>query len=711
MTPAPVAPRAPRSARASGPPLGSLSVALAFFSVLAFSPRIASAEGARTGDSAARAPDAASVVREAREISVTATRAERSLLDVPANVTVLDRAEIERSGAANVPELLRREAGVLVTNTTTNAEGYTVEARGFGNGGGNGCRTLVLVDGRRVNEPDTGCVDWTFLALDQVERIEIVRGPGSAAYGDNALGGVIAISTRGASATGRTLVALGAERASFDGERLDAVVSQRFGALRVGANAAFDDTAGYRDRADLNNKRWGLDAAWELAEGGRIGLAGGYASSERQRPGALNAADVDDDPTNASPSLDFARERERFLQGSLDLALPAEWRLQATPYYRHSQAANHFDDRDPFFPFVFDSRADDDSGGVDLQLSRDVAWLGRSVRVLAGAELRQDDIVAASASSFGATRNDARRRTWGVFVQAESWLRDDLLLALGLRRDRSDLEGRSSDAPGQRFDEEHAFWSPRASLTWRFHPHGSAYVAYGRGFRFPNLDEAFGFFGFAPTLSPESAHSIETGAAWRSERLELRGALYAMWVKDEIFFDPLAGAFGQNDNVDEVRHEGAELSGRFAITDWLDARASYTRDDVEVTEDAVAALEGEQLPITPKNRGQLALEAALPFGLSARLAGNFVGDRRLANDPVGAEPDLDGYATLDARVAWTRALARDVALTLEANGRNLTGSDYADFAGFSVFSFPPETRFYPAARANWSVGARIRFAR
>jgi iron complex outermembrane receptor protein len=656
--------------------------------------------GASAAEPQPEPPAAPVIVREAGEVSVVATRGERNLLDVGAHVTVLDRAAIERSGASSLPELLRGEAGVGVSNTTTNAEGYTVEARGFLNGAGSGCRTLVLVDGRRVNEPDTGCVDWTFLGLDQIERIEVIRGPGSAAYGDNALGGVIAIFTRGASAEQGTLATLSAERASFDAARVDALVSQRFGALRVGVSAAFDDTSGYRARSDLNNKRAGVDLAWELADGGSLGLSAGYASSERSRPGALDAGA---DPRSTDPNtLDFAREREHFVRGAVALDLPADFELRATPYYRHSQARNHF--QNPFF--TFDSAVDHDSGGLDLQVARDLELLGRSTRVLAGVELRQDEIDVAS--SFAS--NDARRRIWGVFVQAESWLRDDVLLSLGLRRDRSDLEGRTTNFPGTRFDTEQALWSPRASLTWRFHENGSAYVSYGRGFRFPNVDETFGFFGFSPTLSPERAHSVESGASWRSERFELRGALYAMWVTDEMFFDPFSG-FGENVNLDEVRHEGAELSGRVALLDWLHASASYTRDDVKVTRDSAGQLQGEQLPITPKNRGQLALEAELPLGIEARLAGTFVGDRRVANDPLGAVPDLDGYATLDARVAYTRDLAQGLALTLEANGRNLTGSDYADFAGYSIFSFPPATRFYPAAQANWSVGARIRFER
>jgi iron complex outermembrane receptor protein len=682
MTPAPDA-QAARERRASvGVLIHCISFALALVSALSL---------------AARAEEPV-VVREAREISVTATRGERNVLDAPAHVTVIDRAGIERSGAPNLPELLRREAGVFVSNTTTNAEGYSLEARGFANGGGNGCRTLVLVDGRRVNEPDSGCPDWTFLTLDQVERVEIVRGVGSTARGDNALGGVIQIFTRGASAEGETRAALQLEGASFDGERANAFVSQQLGALRVGASASYDDTAGYRDRADLTNKRWQIDASYALGDRVSLGLAGGYASSERSRPGTLSAGEVDDDREQAGPNLDFGRERERFLEGALELRLPWEIELSATPYYRHSQAHNHFES--PSFG-TFESDTDADSAGLDLQVTRDLTLLGRELRLVAGAELRQDDIDVAS--SFAV--NDARRQLWGVFVQAEAWLLDDVMLSLALRRDRSDLEGRSSNFPGTRFDAEQAVWSPRAALTWRFHENASAYISYGRGFRFPNLDETFGSFGFAPGLVPERAHGIETGATWRSERFELRAVLYALYVKDELFYDPIAPPFGANENVEEVRHQGVELSARVALLDWLDATGSYTEDDVEVRKDSVTALEGQRMPLTPEHRGSLGLDATLPLGFEASLVGVFVGDRRVVNDVLGAEPDLADYATLDARIAWRRELSPGFELTLEGRAANLTNSEYSDFAGLP--SFPPETRFYPAPERSFAFGARI----
>ncbi|MCZ7620379.1 MAG: TonB-dependent receptor plug domain-containing protein [Myxococcota bacterium] len=149
-------------------------------------------DAAATDDSPAPPP----VVRRIGEVAITAARSERELLDVPGNVTVIDRDTIERSGARDVPELLRREAGLFVTDGIGSPEGVRVDGRGFHNGGGNGSSLLILQDGRRLNEPDGTVMDWALVSLDRVERIEIVRGAASALYGDSANSGVVQILTK-----------------------------------------------------------------------------------------------------------------------------------------------------------------------------------------------------------------------------------------------------------------------------------------------------------------------------------------------------------------------------------------------------------------------------------------------------------------------------------------------------------------------------------
>jgi iron complex outermembrane receptor protein len=129
------------------------------------------------------------------EIVVTATRYEEKTFSVPASVTVISEEDIRDSTAQTIPDLLRTAVGIHVNDITGNGRSFTVDLRGFGETAS--LNTLVLVDGRRVNEPDLSGVDWTVIPLERVERIEIIRGgSGSVLYGDNAAGGVINIITK-----------------------------------------------------------------------------------------------------------------------------------------------------------------------------------------------------------------------------------------------------------------------------------------------------------------------------------------------------------------------------------------------------------------------------------------------------------------------------------------------------------------------------------
>ena len=129
------------------------------------------------------------------EVVVTATRQEEQISSVPAHVSVITDEDIKKSTAQNIPDLLRNEAGVQVVDVTGNKRSFRVDLRGFGETAQS--NTLVLVDGRRINQPDLSGTDWTLIALDRVKRIEVIRGGrGSVLYGDNASGGVINIITK-----------------------------------------------------------------------------------------------------------------------------------------------------------------------------------------------------------------------------------------------------------------------------------------------------------------------------------------------------------------------------------------------------------------------------------------------------------------------------------------------------------------------------------
>ncbi len=120
-------------------------------------------------------------------VVVTGTRDVQEIRKIPADVTLITREEIQESNAKTVTDVLRDKADVVVRDLYGNGKSVSVDIRGFGETAPS--NVLVLVDGRRVNAIDLSGVDWVQIPLDQVERIEIVRGAGSVLYGDNAVGG------------------------------------------------------------------------------------------------------------------------------------------------------------------------------------------------------------------------------------------------------------------------------------------------------------------------------------------------------------------------------------------------------------------------------------------------------------------------------------------------------------------------------------------
>ncbi len=670
------------------------------------------------------------------EVTITATRAERSVLDVPGNVTVIDRETIDQSGVRHVPELLRREAGISVTNLTTNPETYTVEARGFNNGGGNGSGMLVMIDGRRVNEPTTGVADWALIPLDRVERIEVVRGPASAAYGDHAMAGVIHIITRKGE-DGLRAIARG-ETGTYDTDAGSLFVGGSEGPVSASLFLDGDKTHGYRERSDYRSHRAEADFQFRVGDRATLGLTGGYTSQVRQRPGTLTKEEMHEDRRQEETSgtgKNFDNARERFLQGLVEVSIAEGVSAKLVPYYRHRKDRGAVSNPD----YWFATDTETDVLGLTSQIQLDTTLLGHANRLIVGADLMQED--SDSDGGFGyeysidfgfgliaegwgseTTRTRSRRKSYGFFLQNELNLTDDLLLSLGVRRDRAKYRGRywsdsttvdeiplfalsttTREIVERKFEPRHTAWAPRAALTYRVVEPLSVYVSYARGFRFPNLDEAFGSFGISPGLDTQKSDSYEVGFKVRTRCLSLNAAAYYMNVHDEIIWNPTSRnpfalptqLLGQNVNLDRVRHRGIELSSTVQVTDWLEVYGSFTYDNTKITRDTATLLEGNRMPITPRYRGTAGVRAQLGFGFEAGVNANYVGARYLANDLQNEWEKLPKYASYDARLGWRYPIGEHVEILIEGSVLNMTNRRYTEFGGRATFTTPNDPNFVP----------------
>jgi iron complex outermembrane receptor protein len=665
-------------------------------------------------------------VRSVGEVTVTATRAERDVLEVPGNVTVIEREQIERSGARSLPDLLRRQSGLVVTDTTSNPAGVQVEARGFNNGGALGSSLLVQVDGRRVNQADTGNTDWATIPLDSIESIEIVRGPASALYGDNALGGVINIRTRPPEGPLRATLRGQIGRYDSGAASLDAAGSA--GPVTGSVYVEGLGTDGYRHGADFDREEVKSSLRAQLSERVIVGVGGGWYHDDRELPGALDALQISLLGRRArQPDIDFngSRVESRFVEGWVE-AVPVDGlALSLRPYYRWRDddylVTSRFECFDPGSPLFgeevasdFDTGTSQDSIGVGGQAQLDLPVFGRSNRLIVGFDVLREEVdrtVVSSDSCYGTstTVSDLNRIVYAGFLQNEFSLLENLLLSAGVRFDHAalDLSARNADIGDEAVDPDFDVWSPKAALVWRILPTVSVYTSYSRGFRLPNFDEDVpllifpGVPAIIPDLAKQTSNAFEIGAKWRDDRVDASLALYHMKVKNEIFLNPDPSAYG-NQNFDRVRHRGIEVAVHYWILDWLAAYASYTLEDVEIRDADDPEFEGHRVPITPLHRGTAGIFARFPYWLELTLHGNFVGERKVANDFFGEVDSLDRYGTLDLLAAWRPEIGEHLSGALTVALRNLTAKDYDGFGAKSAFS--DRVVYNPAAKFTWEVG-------
>ena len=651
------------------------------------------------------------------QVTVTATRAERDVLEVAGNVTVIDREEIERSGVRTVPELLRRESGLFVTSTTTNPAGTQVEARGFNNGGALGSSMLVQINGRRANEADTGNTDWALISLDEVESIEIVRGPASALYGDNAVGGVINIRTRAAEGPPRATLRGRVGRYASGQGSLKAAGS--FGPM---TGSLFVDglmTDGYRHGADFSKVDINGSLQGSFGERVVIGASGGRYWDERGLPGTLAQTEID---ALGRRARDPGTEDERsevesyFVNAWLEALLAEDVELRIQPSYR-----DRSDDWTTTYVPVgsLDTVADKLSFGVDTQVQVDRPLFGLRNRFIAGFDFLYEETDRNVTSGSIGRLSDSERSDYAGFLQDEVNLTDKLLLSAGFRFDRAEYELRVRDQESRLATDDPSFdvWSPKAAITYRFLPGLSAYFSYARGFRLPNFDENSPILSFdpdapptIPDLDPQISDSIEIGAKQRSERIDASLAFYYMDVRDEIIWDPLLSA---NMNFDRVRHIGVETAFAVQLLEWLSIYGSYTFEDVEIREAEDPDFEGRRMPITPKHRGTAGLLTELPYDLEFGVNANIVGERILSNDFNRELSKLDGYMTIDFLMAWRPTFGAHLEGALTFMLRNLAAEEFDDFGARSEWDpdWNPATTayFYPAAKRTWEVGFMLTY--
>ena len=377
---------------------------------------------------------------EMETVVVTGTRNEQQVKNIPANVTVIDQEDIKNSTARTVVELLRGEQSIVVRDTSGNGKNASVDMRGFGeSAAGN---SLILIDGRRVNAIDLSGVDWLQIPLDQVERVEIVRGTGSVLYGDNAVGGVINIITKLPSE--KISVQAGTVFGSYGHHKQQASLSGSQGPIGAALFVSYDSTNGYRENAGLRAKDIGGKIIYDATDVLTFRLNGSYHADTYGWPGSLTAAQVRADRTASNTPLDEAQTRDGYLSFGMDADFQQLGRFSSEISYRQRSTESRFVDT---FGGTFTTDSEIDTWGFTPRYTLDAELAGHANTLIIGTDLYWTDQDSASFYFGPSSRASVDRNSLGAYVSNEFSLLDNLILSAGARRERVryDLKAARSD--------------------------------------------------------------------------------------------------------------------------------------------------------------------------------------------------------------------------------------------------------------------------
>ncbi|MEO0997261.1 MAG: TonB-dependent receptor [Pseudomonadota bacterium] len=535
---------------------------------------------------------AAGLAESLDEIVVTATRLETTLMTVPASVSVIGRDDVQLGRQLlGLDESLAAVPGVFLQDRYNFAQDLRISIRGFGARSSFGIRGVkIVVDGIPESLPD-GQAQSDGIDLGSVERIEVLRGPSSALYG-NASGGVISITTERPPEQPFVATRL---MSGADGFRRYALkAGGRAGRVGYMLNASDLGYDGFREHAETENTQFNARFDLALGDDSRLGIVAGHTDQPvANDPGGVNADDAAANPRAARPqnvAFDAGEALDQQRLGvTYEKAFNDRQRLTLRNYYLWRDFGNRL-------PFENGGivRFDRLFAGGGAAYEHDLDWFGRRLSLATGLDVerqrderqRFDNLAGVQGAE---TLNQIETVTsTGAYAQARWQASPRLTVTAGLRFDsvRFDVDDRfvgDGDDSGARTLEE---FSPMFGVSFAPSPAVTVFGTVSTAFETPTTTEfanpAGG--GFNPAVEPQQATNRELGVRGslpRRSRYEL--AAFVIDVEDELIPFELAGQPGRDffANAGESERRGIEAAFVSEPVDGLTLTLAYTWSEFE----------------------------------------------------------------------------------------------------------------------------------
>jgi len=638
------------------------------------------------------------------------SRVKDSSADITRSISVINKEEIRNSTALHVPDLLKSKAGIVVSKTEDNPKGMSVDMRGFGEAGKS--NVLVLVDGRRTNQIDLSGTDWATIPLSIVERIEIIRGPSSVLYGDNAAGGVINIVTEktktGIHAKAETEIGLhkykrngGTVSAANDWARglfhfentqdggwrtnTDYWANDWFGKLGVGPfyGAGLDLTAGH------HRDRYGMPGALFMDEIESLGRGGSTHSQDR---GWSSETFFTADPKwnfelggNELELSGFNSFRRRQSKGSFVSAW-GDWETV------HHIDTYEFQPKIKWTKPLTDWLTSKMAGGFDVFFAKDKIRSGNRAP--------------------GQDYTEISKKSLGVYVLENLTFWDKLLLNLGFRGSWAKY----------RFDQKEVLTNlDTASMRnaafdigigYHYQDRSLVYFDISRSFRTPTTEECYQNTyiswlgpvagGLNAGLKQQQQMNYELGVRDNTFKpLSVSTNVFLTDIKDELYYDPIT--FANSNYSSLTRRYGLEMESSLKLFEkrWFNIKPFFNLTTQKPYFKG-GDYANKSIPFVPSFKYSTGFVMEPVKGLTVSTELNHLGHCFAISDPTNDAAKLKSYTTVDLKVRYNWRWA-----TVWASLTNLFDVRYSEYGGYS--SGKGQVGYYPAQGRGFVSGFSLEY--
>ncbi|MBD3380541.1 MAG: TonB-dependent receptor plug domain-containing protein [Candidatus Omnitrophica bacterium] len=640
---------------------------------------------------------------------VTPGRTKEYIYNINRNVDIITAREIKDMNALTVQDVLSRRAGIVLNGFFNNSRDNNLDIRGFGSTGN--LNYLVLLDGRRINQIDLSGPDLSQIDIRTVEKIEVIRGPNTVMYGDNATGGVVNIITKRGSEGHNARYAQEAGSYRYRKEYFSFEGREAF--MDYFISSSWQDSDGYR--ANNGYEANDIFAGFRIrpAEDISVDLSSGYHRDWYGQPGALYDGNIQSDgmagtrfPDSKAKTEDhyFSVEPKFLLDGDTETAfsVPFTYRSRRSDAldvsFNRYETHHHIRSFDLRPKFEVSSFLLDDSVCNKLVCGMD--YFRAEDQVLSG------DIV------YTKSQVDIEKETLAFYAENNALIRDRFTLNFGVRGEWAEYSF-DQKQPTSSIDEKSlkdlAF---DAGAGYKYGERSQLYAIYSRSYRMPTTDEffqsayeQFDWWTFGVRVFPavlnfdlkqQVANNYEIGVKDNTfDRLRIKANYYFMDVKNEIYYDPVSFT---NENYHHTWHHGFELEADADIVKGVKLFANYTFQK--------SLFRGGKygncsIPLVPENKFSAGVRMRPLKGFVVEFNADYVGEMTIANDPLADSDPLESRFLMGLTAAYERKGLRIFGII-----RNLADHGYFSNA---TRNWQGNTAFYPAPGRNFQVGASVKF--